>query len=210
MRRFTTKAISTDEKAYEPLRSFVHGFFPENHPIREQKVSSLEYIGFITKAMRLEKYLSTSYFIERDPTNYYALFFISPSLYGMEKILEVKWQLDEANGRGFRQPVKQYSLFDQLDRAHEKMSNYQSLEDLLTRFLSEPRNNKEVYEFVVSNSFLYKHAVEIFKNWQKNRPDFQVTDWISNKPARKGSFYVSWKYYKEATPRVLCTFSSKR
>src|SRR5204863_9123033 len=98
--------------------------FPVDHPIRKETVGALEYIKFVKEALKFDQYYSTSYSIERDESNYYALFFISPSIYGFEKILEVKWQLDEDSGGGFRQPVAP-TLFDQQDKDLRRVDNYE-------------------------------------------------------------------------------------
>ena len=71
----TSFAINSDDfrTQYEPLRNFVNSFFPDkNHPIRTNKVADvMDYINNITIALRdINKYYSTSYFIERDKTNH--------------------------------------------------------------------------------------------------------------------------------------------
>jgi len=208
MQRFTTTALHSDLKPYEPLKEFVYSFFPGNHPIKEQKVTALEYIEFVKDALKFNQYYSTSYYIERDESNYYALFFMSPHIYGFEKILEVKWQLDEDSGRGFKQPQAQSSLFDQQDKNLGKVANYERLEGILTKSLKTPKTNQDLYEIVLKNEFLPKHASEVLRSWQSADSSFRVTDMESNKPAKKGSFYVSWEWCntaKHKKPKVLFT-----
>ena len=202
MQRFTTTAVTSDLKPYLPLKDFANSFFTADHPIQIQKVSALEYIRFVSEALKFNQYYSTSYYIERDPTNYYALFFISPHIYGFEKILEVKWQLDEDSGRGFRQP-EEPTLFDEQDRELQKFGNYQKLENLLTEYLGQSRTNHDVYRFVLSHEFLPKHAADVFKNWQNKKSNFHVIDSTTGKPVRKGTFYVNWESYKNRRPLIM-------
>ena len=205
MQRFTTKALSSDLKPYEPLKKFVHSFFPSNHPIRVKKISAIDYISSVKEALRFKEYYSTSYFIERDNSNYYALFFISPSLFGFQKILEVKWQLDEEDGGGFKQPNLNRSLFDDEEKDLIKQDNYKRLEQILEDCLQSPKNNKEIYEIILMKEFLPKHATEIIRNWEKEKSNFKVVEFLNQKPARKNSFYINWENYKINEPRVIFT-----
>ena len=209
MQRFTTTALENELEPYKPLRSFVYSFFEENHPIRKRTVRAIEYIDYLKEALRFGKYFSASYYIERDESSYYGLFFISPHIYGIQKILEVKWDLDEDNGKGFRQPLAQptFSLFEQLDKELAKNDNYERLEKILKDFLITPKNNWQIYEIILENEFLPKHANEIFKNWQEKLGNFKVIDINTNKLARKNSFYVNWDNYKNnaSSPKVTFT-----
>jgi three-Cys-motif partner protein len=207
MQRFTTKAVASDLEPYRPLKDFVESFFVGSHPIKEHTVSAIEYINFVKEALRFDSYFSTSYFIERDEANYYALFFISSHIYGFEKILEVKWQLDEDDGRGFKQPEPQGSLFATQEKEIAKNDNYSNLERILEKSLEQPKTNKEIYEIILKSEFLTKQVTEIFRKWQESGK-IEVIEFGANKKARKNSFYVSWDWYKEAFPKV--TFSLKK
>jgi len=208
MQRFTTVALGSDLKPYEPLKKFVDSFFDENHRLRKHTVSSVEYISDVRVALRFNKYFTTSFSIQRDKSNTYALFFISPHIYGFEKILEVKWQLDEAEGGGFKQPEPP-SLFPDQEKQLIKQQNYLDLEGLLEDHLSSPKDNLETYEFVLANEFLPRHANEIFRHWANEKPNFNVLNCSDGKPARKGSFYINWKYYRNfAPPRVIFKLGS--
>lgn len=82
MQRFTTKAIESEEAPYLPLKNFVASFFPTNHAIRTSTLSAAEYTQAIRDALKFDKYYSTFFTIERDPSNLYALFFrYSPYLW---------------------------------------------------------------------------------------------------------------------------------
>ncbi len=208
MQRFTVKALESDSEPYKPLRVFVESFFSNEHPIKKTTVSPIEYISFVKDALRFgEEYFSTSYYIERDEVNYFALFFISSHIYGFANILEVKWQLDEEDGRGFKQPSLQASFFEQQEKEMAKVENYAKLESILKKSLLEPKTNKEIYEIILKNEFLPKHATEIFRTWQNDLPNFSIVEIETGKPARKNSFYLTWNEYKEKFPRF--SFSIK-
>lgn len=206
MQRFTSHALSTDEKPYEPLKNFVQSFFAEDHIIRSGSIPALGYIEYLKDALKFDgEYYSTSYYIERDPSNYYALFFLSSHRYGFDRILEVKWSLDEEDGRGFRQPelVPAMPLFADQERQLAKEENFARLEKILEAALSTgPKNNLEIYEIILTNEFRNTHGNEVFRRWQESKKPFTVFDLRSNQPAAKGIFYVSWDHYKTNTPKV--------
>ena len=65
----------------------------------------------------------------------------------------------------------------------------------------KPQTNVRLYEIVLSNEFLPKHANEVLKEIQKENLKFHVNDINSGKPARKGAFYLSYSYYN-SDPKV--------
>jgi hypothetical protein len=199
MHRFTQIAMQDEETSqYAPLRTFVNSFFPENHKMMTEKVNVMEYIQFISEALKYQrKFYTTSYYIERDATNHFALFFMTSHIFGFEKILDVKWTLDDEAGRGFKIPQQQKGLFDGEFAEETKNKNVQKLESILLQFLTEPKTNRQVYEFTLENEFLPKHTTEVFDKWQQHNPKFKVYDIKTRKEARKKSFYVSWSNYKD-------------
>jgi three-Cys-motif partner protein len=210
MQRFTTKAVESDlEPSHKPLKDFVDSFFIGEHPIKKQTVSAIAYINYVKDALRFnESYYSTSYYIERNESIYYALFFISSHIYGFEKILEVKWQLDEEDGRGFKQPDSQPSFFEEQEKEIAKNENYHILEKILKKSLLEPKTNQEIYEIILKSEFLPKQASEVLKKWQDDGVGFEVVEKETNKKARKNSFYLTWEKYRETFPKVI--FSLKQ
>ncbi|MDR1897712.1 MAG: three-Cys-motif partner protein TcmP [Prevotellaceae bacterium] len=197
MHRFTQKAIQDEDTVqYEPLRNFVNSFFPPDHKMITQQLPVMEYIQCIKEALEYNKFFTTSYYIERDATNYFALFFMSSHILGFEKILEVKWQLDEDAGRGFKLPKQQDDLFAELFAEETRNKNADRLEKILLYNLKEPKDNRQIYEIVLGHEFLPKHATEIFEKWQSNNTRFKVLDIQTGRDARKKSFYLSRKEAK--------------
>ena len=89
--RFTGKVLNNEDHKVKSLQDFIQSFFPDkNHPIYNNQLSDEKgLIEFISKALTFgDNFFVTSYFIQRDSKNhYYALFFITPNIYGLEKIL---------------------------------------------------------------------------------------------------------------------------
>ncbi len=201
MLRFTNVAMQDDDSItqYEPLRNFVYSFFPdENHPIRQNTVKAKDYIQYIADALKFnDMYYATSYYIERDKANIFALFFMSSNIFGFEKVLETKWKLDEEQGGGFRLPEKDQTLnmFAKEFALETKNENAQRLRTILEKALKTPKTNREIYELVLRSEFLPKHANEVLKELQENNPKFSVLNYNTGEKARKNSFYLSYKYY---------------
>ncbi len=207
MQRFTATALESEVESYKPLKNFVDSFFEENHPIRKNRVNAIEYIDYLKDKLRFGKYFSTSYYIERDESSFFGLFFVSPHIFGFQKILEVKWALDEDSGRGFRQPETQSSLFAEQSKELAHNDNYERLEKILKESLRTPKNNWELYEIILKNEFLPKHANEIFTKWQDAIKNFSIIEISTGKPARKKGFYANWENYKNnvGSPKVIFT-----
>ncbi len=201
MQRFTNAAIQDEDSItqYEPLRNFVYSFFPqENHPIRKNTVRAKEYIQYLADALKFDnQYFATSYYIERDKANYFALFFMSSNIFGFEKILDVKWTLDEEHGGGFKLPEPTGNLFAEEFSLETKNDNARKLKAKLEEVLKRPQTNNELYEIVLRNEFLPKHANEVLRDMQQNNPRFTVINIATGKNARKSSFYLSYQHYKE-------------
>ena len=205
MYRFTKVAQTDTEKTqYKPLRDFIESFFVENHPIRTQQVHTPhDYINYLKDAFSFKNNrFSASYFIERNETNFNALFFMTSHIYGLEKILEVKWQLNDENGKGFTQP-KPATLFDDYFVNEAKENNAEKLKQIILNELeNRDLTNVEMYRLVLQNEFLPKHANEILKELQ-NSNQISVVDEGTNISARKGSFYLGYDAHKNTTSRVI-------
>lgn len=180
------------------LRKFITSFFPEDHPIcKEESMNVKTYIQYLTQGFTFKgKYYATSYHIARDAKNYFALFFMCSNLYGYEKILEVKWSLDENDGNGFELPKMIGNLFEDLEKQENKRKQYEDLRTKLIGFLSCKRTNADIYTFVLKQGYLPKHANAIFRDLQK-QDILKVTLPSEGRPARKGSFYLTYKDSKD-------------
>lgn len=198
MHRFTHYAFNEEaNNGALPLHGFIEQFFPACHKVRsEEPMDVREYIDAFTEAFSFNnRYYTSSYFIERDCRNYFALFFICNNLLGLEKAVETKWVLDEADGKGFHLPEAggQQDLFADFFQEEHKKEHFEELKTLLLSFLSNGRKgNCDIYRFILKHGYLPKHANAVLKQLQDDGM-IKVTLFCNNKDARKHSFYINFK-----------------
>lgn len=206
MIRFIDKSKDTNLTAYLPLKYFLNTFFPENQDEIFNRMGVFDFIHKISISLRVNNLYSTSYYIERDQTNYYSLFFLSPNNLGFEKILEVKWELDEINGRGFNQ-IRPATLFDAEFKLEDKTKKLDYLKSELKSFLAVNKSNLEIRQFMLECEFLPKHFAPILKEWlkfgliecldqNKNRVIKIYTDDFNYEKFKNNTILYSVKYLK--------------
>ncbi len=205
MYRFTSYALdNSSQTPYKPLNDFICSFFSPGHPIiKQEALTILQYISYLRDAFTYNgKYYSTSYHIERNKNHYFSLFFLTSHLYGLEKILEVKWDLNEVNGAGFNLPTQQLNLFAEFETEAEQRKIITAFENELKEYLKQQHTNNEVYRFALTHEFLPKHINQILTQWQ-DANKICVTDIRTKNPARRKSFYISYDNCKDAVyPKV--------
>lgn len=206
MHRFKDYALEADTETIAPLRRFTEEFFPEGHPMRnvDEEMNVHEYIDCLKEAFSYGgKYYTSSYQIEREKGKFFALFFMTSNLLGFEKILEVKWNLDEEDGNGFvlakASPYVQMSLFEDDFAEAKRQEHSKRLREAIVDYLKEPRDNSQLYEFVLRKGYLKQHGNGILKQLQ-DEGRLEVVDTASGNAARKGSFYLTYEAAK--TPKV--------
>lgn len=200
LHRFAEVAqVQTEVVQYEHLRNFLFNFFPEGHPVRiSENYDIFDFIRYIGEALSFNnQFFTASHYIQRDQGNYFAIFFITSHIYGLEKFLETKWELDPVRGQGFKIPKKSPTLFDSQFEEEDYDQSLGWLANKLESFLrGGKKNNIQVYEFTLSEGYLPRHAVEILTEWQKNNV-LKVWDIGAKKEARKGAFYLNYDYFKD-------------
>lgn len=192
MYRFINGALEDDKnKSYSHLRRFINEFFNQNHPVVTAKLESqLQYIQYIKDAFTCNKNdYSASYSIQRNNSTYYALFFITNHIYGLDRIVDTKWKLDNNCGEGFTKNDVQH-LFTDLFEESKQNDCLGNLREQLIMFLSEYKTNNEIYEFVLKLGFLPKQASDILKILDKEKL------LIYNVEIKNRYFYIGWKYFK--------------
>lgn len=190
MYRFSRVALTDKENnSYKHLRRFIEDFFEEGHDIyKETYENQLEYINYIKEAFSFKnKYYSASYHIHKEKKDYYALFFITNHIYGLEKILDTKWKLDDLCGKGFKKTTQQFGLFDEEFKSEKKDDCVNHFKLQLKNFLKEFKTNVDLYEFTLKMGFCIKHVVKILKTEKL----------IFDREVKKNSFYINYKNYKE-------------
>lgn len=159
--------------------------------------SAFKFVKQFTEGLRTylkDEFFVDTFLIQKDSNTLFCLFFFSSHIRGFEKMLETKWELDEERGEGFRYH-KNRDLFSLATGAHP-------FEGRLLDFLSsDKRYNSDLYQFVLQNGFLPKHANEILGSLQeKSKLNIQAVD---GSKVRKGAFYVNYENYRNEPQRVF-------
>lgn len=148
------------------------------------------------------KHYVDSFIITRDTNEYFALFFFTSHLYGFEKFLEAKWNIDEEEGRGWSPQFDAVDLFSII----ETQAITDKFEEQLIQFLSKLRSNIEIHHFTIENRHLTTHTVPILKKLQNsNNLIIHTTD--KSKP-RKGAFYIGWNEVKLNTVKCFIKYDN--
>ena len=179
-------------RSYEPLRTFMKEFELEDQPGSQE-----EYIQLIKEAFTFgARFYTTSFVLQADKINHYALFLITSNIKGLEKAVEAKWELDDRLGKGHL-IEKNHGLFDKEYRSREKLDHYDDYEKLLYDFLKQWRTNGEIYEFSLQNGFKLTHTNQILTRWNKSEKlEFD------HKPTKINTFYLTYKDYKNEKYKV--------
>jgi len=196
MHRFTHYAF--DEKAAKsalPLRQFISEFFDRSHPIQHDAPMPVrQYVDELAEAFSFGgRYYTTSYLIDRDSHNRFALFFITPHQLGLEKAIEAMWELDQVEGKGFHLPAdpEMPRLFD--DRIFIENRHREQMEQLRMVFVGNLQQrqltNNYIYNLTLRSGFLPKHANEVMRSLQDDGL-IDVLDTKTGRSARKNTFYL--------------------
>lgn len=159
--RFKGIAIEDDYESpqYTALRNFIYEFVPENDSFFKSKdVSVIELCEKIKEGFSfLDTYYTAFQLIERNQQNYNALFFISHEHYGLEKFLEVKWNIDKESGIKSKLNNLQLNLFQEKSTKIYK--------DKIVEYLKTNKNatNVDMYFFGLKIGLTRKICNEILK-----------------------------------------------
>ncbi len=205
--RFTGKVVNSEDYRVEALNNFIDSFFPElDHPVRNGQYSNeIEFIEHIRSALSFnDQFYATSFYLQRDNRgHYFAIFSITPNIKGLEKMVEVKWTLNDETGEGFELPKPMRGLFDDQFKRQKRENQFDKLKTLLVEFVLKhgPVNNNQLYEFILKNMFKITHGVEVLKYLQK-KDEITVFDVQTKKDARKGSFYMDYNNFTKDIVKV--------
>lgn len=178
----------------ECLYDFIDEIVPKSEWPKSE--TGLDFIENLKDGFK--KYLGNNIFVDtfiisREKNQFFCLFFFTSHIYGFDRMLDAKWELDEEQGRGWVFNSGKEDLFSCV----EKEPNTKKFEDELRQFLKgSSKNNKEIYEFTLRNSHLPSHAIQILKKWQDNKELISIKP--DGKDGRKSAFYLSYKDYKSS------------
>lgn len=201
MYRFSEVALTDlERKCYEDLRRFILEFIPSTDNFSDV----FEFINAITKSFSFSnRFYSCSHYIERDKGNYYAIFFITSNIYGLERMLEVKWKQDPSHGKGFTKK-KQVGLFDDLLIEYDRSKELNNLKTILLNELKvslKGISNTEIYSLTLKNEFLPKHINEVIKQLKASNKIY-TTDGFGNECNFGNATYIDYEHYKKSFIRI--------
>lgn len=174
------------ENPVPPLKNFINQFnIDPNANIKDIALIKKIEQGFSFG----DRYFSTSYYIKNKQGSHYALFFITAHIYGLEKIVEVKWKLDDQQGSGFNDSTQQDLFLE-----NEKISE---LENNLKDYLETSRNNNEIYEWTLKQGFSPKHTAKILTDFAKNK-EIEVEYFLK----AKSGYHINHGNYKNEIIKV--------
>lgn len=156
MFRFERKGIPV------ALQSFIEDLVPkESWPNSHTGIAFIDNLKTAFRTFLGKDYFVDTFIITRDVNQYFCLFFFTSHIYGFEKMLDSKWEIDAEEGRGwtYKNPDMP-SLFDSTPKR-----SVNKLETYFLDFLKEGRKNAEIYEATLHQGFRPKHAVEVLKGY---------------------------------------------
>ena len=209
MHRFTHYAFDGNaNKSAQPLKEFISEFFPEDHPVRgDQPMDVKQYIKELAKAFSFGgRFLTTSYIIQRDCRNYFAVFYMTSNWLGLERAVDSIWALDNGFGQGFwlEDENKGLLLFDDtvFEENRRRSIHEQIRFKLLGLLQKQPRSNSDLYRYFLQDGYTISRITPVLKELQNNNQIVVVLNGTDT-PARKGAFYLNYKEAITTTfPRV--------
>ena len=199
MYRFSEVAVNDFErKCYEDLRKFINEFLPNSNEFD----SVFDFINEVTTAFSFNgKYFSCSHYIERGKGNYYAVFFITSHIYGLERMLEVKWNADPSKGKGFK--PENWGLFEELRVDHNKKIQLEYLEKILIeRLKQETQSNVHLYYLALANEFLPKHMNSVLKELKRKNKIITLNSKMEEQNFGNAT-YIDYEHYKNKTELIF-------
>ncbi len=196
MYRFANMESENISAGHEPLYKFMDEIFPTGIPKFE---SQPDYIHKIKEGLKniLPEYFVDTFMLEREPGQFFALFFFTGHIYGFEKMLETKWDIDKEQGRAFR-----YEQSGTMFSGTEVLDFPKKLEDYIC---SGRKYNGDVYYFSLHEGFLPRHANEVLRNWQEQ--DILNVLNADGSAGRKKAFYITYQEYKSEPRKIYFNYN---
>lgn len=179
------------------LHSFIEDLVPrEKWPNSHTGINFIENLKTAFRDFLGDEYYVDSFIITRDINQFFCLFFFTSHIYGFEKMLDAKWEIDSEEGRGwtYKNPDLP-SLFS--PTASTKVNK---LETYFLSYLKERRTNAEIYEATLHQGFRPTHAVEVLKGLAAQNKIVVTSN--DGQKIRKGSFYINYSDYCDRPNRI--------
>lgn len=182
----------------ESLKVFIEELLPkEEWPMSETGIDFIENLKTAFRKKLGNEFFVDTFIITRDKNQFFCLFFFTSHIYGFEKMLETKWQIDEEEGRGWHYDHN-VDLFSAIEKQPCTDKFEKNLRDYLT---GQSRTNADVYYYTLHNGFLPTHATQILGNFQND--NLISVEKPDGSKARKSSFYINYRDYKDFPNKVI-------
>lgn len=182
--------------APESLKKFINELVPKDK--WPNSSTGIDFIENLTEYFRKavgDNFFVDSFIITRDKNQFFSLFFFTSHIYGFDRMLEAKWEIDKEEGRGWYYE-KTLSLFN----SRPLKPNTVKFEEALISFLKEDlKTNGEIYEFTIRNGHLSGHANDILTRLQ-NEGIIEVQS--NSTTPRRGSFFINYKDYRDNYDKI--------
>lgn len=179
----------------ECLHEFIKELLPEEEwPKSETGIEFIERL-LDSFSRQLPEYFVDSFIISRNTNQFFCLFFFTSHIYGFQKMLESKWELDENEGRGWSLS-EGFNLFSEID----DKPNTIKFEKKLREFLKLERTNGEIYSFTLHNRHLITHTNALLKKF-KSEGVLKKNDKIGIKN-KEGAYYLNYENFKNSSDRL--------
>lgn len=180
----------------ESLVQFINDLMPvEQWPKSDTGIDFIENLTEAFRAFLGSRFFVDSFIISRNRNQFFCLFFFTSHIYGFDRMLDVKWQIDEEDGRGWRYDSRD-SLFHQVTAK----ANTSKFESILLDFLKTERTNADLYEFRLHNGHLASHANDILRKLQIDEKLISLNS--DGTLARKSAFYLDYKNYRDNPNKI--------
>lgn len=176
---------------HEPLYKFMREVFPDQIPSFD---SQLDFITKVKEGLKkvIPNIFVDTFLLEKEPGQFFCMFFFTTHIYGFEKMLETKWELDTEQGRAFR-----YEQSGTMFSGSEVLNFPDKLKEFIQ---SDKKYNGDVYYFSLHEGFLPKHANDVLRDWQGGSTLNVMNQ--NGTPARKNSFYLNYQTYKSDPKKI--------
>ena len=216
--QFLSKCPTTDIMFFISS-SFVKRFadatsFNARLPIRPDEIRNTDIKNIHRKLCEDYKLIippNTEYFLSHfsilKESNIYGIIFGSSNLLGLDKFLNVAWELDKETGEANydidSDPIRKNRgnklLFDEMN-SYKKLDQFES--DLKNSLIEDQMSNTQIYRFCLEHGFLPKHAKEYLKKWHDQNV-LDITVLAPELCLRKGGYYIGWEYYKRNEQKLM-------
>lgn len=207
LHRFKNVALTEDRNCYQALNDFIKKLFHDQHPILTPEALSIEdFIEYITEGFSFQNdFYCVNHTIERSKGNLFAVFFITSHIYGLERMLSVKWEEDKEFGKGHRIKSPQKSLFEKDEKEEIESINYIWLSRNLHDFIESKKqiSNLDLYEFTLIKGYLPKHTNQILHDWHVQNSLIIIDAETGIEIRKPRTFHNKWDAYKERKAKIF-------